>query len=81
MRWRKELSSLRFPHIKLSWLYRVMTRKIYVNVTVRLIIRADEDQNIDEVLENMDYNFTASESDNADIEDTEITDWELVDVS
>jgi len=58
-----------------------MTRKIYVNVTVRLIIRADEDQNIDEVLENMDYNFTASESDNADIEDTEITDWELVDVS
>lgn len=58
-----------------------MARKIYVNVTVRLIIRADEDQNIDEVLENMDYNFTASESDNADIEDTEITDWELVDVS
>jgi len=58
-----------------------MARKIYVNVTVRLIIRADEAQNIDEVLENMDYNFTASESDNADIEDTEITDWELVDVS
>ena len=58
-----------------------MARKIYVNVTVRLIIRADEDQNIDEVLENMDYKFTASESDNADIEDTEITDWELVDVS
>ncbi|WP_291395323.1 hypothetical protein [Acinetobacter sp.] len=56
-----------------------MARKIYVNVTVRLIIRADEDQNIDEVLENMDYNFTASESDDADIEDTEITDWELVD--
>jgi hypothetical protein len=27
----------------------------------------------------MDYNFTASESDNADIEDTEITDWEVVD--
>ena len=58
-----------------------MARKIYVNVTVRLIIRADEDQNIDEVLENMDYKFTASESDNADIEDTEITDWEVVDVS
>jgi len=58
-----------------------MARKVYVNVTVRLIIRTDEDQNIDEVLENMDYNFTASESDDADIEGTEITDWELVDVS
>lgn len=58
-----------------------MARKVYVNVTVHLTIRADEGQSIDEVLENMDYNFTASESDNADIEDTEITDWELVDVS
>jgi len=47
-----------------------MARKVYVNVTVRLIIRTDEDQNIDEVLENMDYNFTASESDDADIEGT-----------
>ena len=56
-------------------------RKMYIDVTVRLIIRADEDQNIDEVLENMDYNFTASTSDNADIEGTEITGWELVDVS
>ena len=58
-----------------------MARKVYVNVTVRLIIRADEGQSIDEVLQNMDYNFTASESDDADIEDTEITDWELVYVS
>ncbi len=58
-----------------------MARKVYVNVTVRLIIRADEGQSIDEVLENMDYNFKASESDDADIEDTEISDWELVDVS
>jgi len=56
-------------------------RKVYVNVTVRLIIRADEDQSIDEVIDNMDCNFTASKNDNADIEDTEITNWELVDVS
>lgn len=58
-----------------------MARKIYINVTVRLIIRADEDQNIDEVLENMDYNFAASNDVDADIEDTEIKSWELVDVS
>lgn len=53
-------------------------RKVYVTVTTRLIIRADEDQNIDEVLENMDYNFT-SLSDGAVIEYSEITDWEIQD--
>lgn len=56
-----------------------MERKSYVKVTVRLIIRADEEQDIEEVLQNMDYNFTASTSDDADIESTEITDWEVID--
>lgn len=55
-----------------------MARKVYVNVTTRLIIRADEGQSIDEVLENMDYSFT-SQSSGADIEDTEITNWEVTD--
>ena len=55
-----------------------MSRKVYVNVTARLIIRANDDQNIEDVLENMDYSFT-SQSDGADIEDTEITDWEITD--
>ena len=53
-------------------------RKVYVNVTTRLIIRADDEQPIDEVLENMDYSFV-SQSDGADIEDTEIQDWEVKD--
>lgn len=57
-----------------------MARKAYVDVTVRLIIRAEEGQDIDEVLTNMDYNFT-SNSDDAEIEDTEITEWDVVDVS
>lgn len=52
-------------------------QKVYVEVTTRLIIRADEGQSITEVLENMDYSFTASDSTNADIEDTEIKDWEI----
>lgn len=56
-----------------------MARKAYIDVTVRLTIRADDDQSIDEVLQEMDYNFTASPGTNADIEDTEITDWEVVD--
>ena len=55
-----------------------MSRKVYVNVTARLIIRANDDQNIEDVLENMDYSFT-SQSDGADIEDTEITDWKITD--
>ena len=55
-----------------------MDRKVYVNLTTRLIFRVDEGQSIYEVLENMDYSFT-SDSDNADILETEILDWEVVD--
>ena len=55
-----------------------MDRKVYVNVTTRLIFRVDEGQSIYEVLENMGYSFT-SDSDNADILETEILDWEVVD--
>ena len=53
-------------------------RKVYVDVTVRLIIRADEGVDVNGVLENMDYNFT-SQSDGANIEDTEIQDWVITD--
>ncbi len=53
-----------------------MSRKVYVNVTTRLIIHADEGTDIENVLENMDYSFTSNNS-NANIEETEITDWEI----
>ena len=53
-------------------------RKVYVDVTVRLIIRADEGVEINGVLETMDYNFT-SQSDGANIEYTEIQDWVITD--
>jgi hypothetical protein len=56
-----------------------MDRKVYVNVTTRLIIRASEGEDIAQVLANMDYSFIASGFDNADIEETEIIDWEIVD--
>jgi hypothetical protein len=54
-------------------------RKVYVNVTARLIIQADDGQDIEQVLSNMDYGFTASELDDADIVDSELTDWEVTD--
>lgn len=53
-------------------------RKVYVTVTTRLIIRADEGTDVNEVLENMDYDFT-SQTDGAEIEDTEIRDWDITD--
>jgi len=57
---------------------RNMARKIYVTVTTRLIINADDDQNISDVLSEMDYDFT-SNTDGADIVDTEILNWEVTD--
>ena len=53
-------------------------RKVYVNVTARLNIRVDEGVDINEVLDEMDYDFT-SQTDGADIEDTDITDWGITD--
>jgi len=55
-----------------------MSRKVYVNVTTRLIIRADEGVDIDEVLSEMDYSFTSTtrgaEIEETDIQNTEVTD-------
>ena len=55
-----------------------MARKVYVNVSVRLIIEVEEGIEIDEVISEMDYNFT-SNTDDADITDTEIREHEIVD--
>ena len=55
-----------------------MSRKVYVNVTTRLIISLDEDTEVSEVIENLDYNFD-SQTDTADILDTEILEHEVID--
>lgn len=56
-----------------------MSRKVYVNVTVRLIIDMDEDApDVSEVISEMDYSFTSGH-DAAEIVDTEIRDHEVVD--
>jgi len=47
-------------------------------VITRLIIDMDEGIEVDEVLENMDYDFTSS-TDGAEIVDTEIMEWEVTD--
>ena len=54
-------------------------RKVFVNVIVRLIITADESEDINDILSEMDYHFSASESHGAEIVDSEITEWEITD--
>ena len=53
-------------------------RKVYIDVKVKLIIYADEGIDIDEVIQEMDYNFT-SDTEGADIDYTEIMDYEITD--
>jgi len=55
-------------------------KKYSVNVTVRLIILANDEEAINESLENMEYNFdnTCEES---SLEGMEITDWEIANSS
>jgi len=55
-----------------------MDRKIYVEVKVKLIIRADEGVEVGEIIDEMDYNFTDG-TDKAQIEDTEILGYEVTD--
>ena len=54
-----------------------MSKKVYVTVETRLIIRCNDDTDVNGLLENMDYNFTSMSYD-AEIE-TEIKGWEITD--
>jgi len=57
-----------------------MSKKVTVDVTVRMTIVANDDANISEIIDDMDYEFTLN-SDEVDLTDTEITNQELIDVS
>jgi len=53
-----------------------MARKVYVTVKTRLIIEIEEGISIDNVIEEMDYEFI-SNTENADITDSEIIEHEI----
>lgn len=53
-------------------------RKVFVDVTVRLVINADEGVDISNVVDEADYSFTSNNT-GADIVDTEILSQEIVD--
>lgn len=57
-----------------------MSRKVYVKLEVNLIILVDDDTQVADVIDNMDYNFTASYDDNATITDSEVIDFQITDV-
>jgi hypothetical protein len=53
-------------------------RKVYVNVTVRLIMRVDEGVDVTNVLDEMTYAFDLNNS-GATLEDSELKDYEITD--
>ncbi len=55
-----------------------MARKVYVDLKVRVIINADEGVDIEDVINEADFEF-ASQTDGADIIGSLITDWDIVD--
>ena len=55
-----------------------MARKVYVTVKTRLIVEIEEGISVSEVIQEMDYNFD-SQTEGADIVDTEIRGFEITD--
>ena len=58
-------------------------RKVYVELKVKLIINADDGVDIGDVINELDYSFEVPPESaidmSADIEDTEILDYEITD--
>lgn len=53
-------------------------RKVHVELRVKLILNMDEDISVSEVLDELDYNFSDTTT-KAEVEDTEIQDYEVID--
>ena len=52
-------------------------RKICVDVTVRLIIKADENAELSDIIDDLDYDFNSINS-RADVVDMWISDYETI---
>ena len=53
-------------------------RTVFIELKVKLVIKANEDAVISDIIDEMDYNFTDTTT-TADIEDSEILDFDIVD--
>ena len=54
-------------------------RKVYVEVTLRLILRVNDGVDVSEILDDMDFTPVNEHKAEADIEDTEVLDYEIKD--
>lgn len=54
-------------------------RKVYVEVTLRLILRVNDGVDVSEILDDMDFTPVNERKAEADIEDTEVLDYEIKD--
>jgi hypothetical protein len=55
-----------------------MARKVYVEVKTRLVINLEDDETVENVIQEMDYDFSYSPDDAENrIVDTEILDYEV----
>ena len=55
-----------------------MARKAFIEVKVKLVVNLDEGIEVSKFMEEVDYNFTSTLIE-ADVEDTEILDYEVTD--
>ena len=53
-------------------------RKVEVEIKIKAIINVDDDIEVSEIIDELDYNFTDTTT-KATVEDTEIIDYEVVD--
>lgn len=53
-------------------------RKVYVTLTVKLIMTVDEGVEVSDVINELDYNFSDTTG-NADVQDTTIENFEITD--
>ena len=52
--------------------------KVYVEVKIKLVMNVNSSSDVSEIINEMDYNFVDNTGD-ADIVDTEMLDYEIVD--
>ena len=53
-------------------------RKVYVDIKSRIIVNMDDGVDLNDVISEMNYNFVSG-TEGADIEDSEIVDYEVTD--
>lgn len=55
-------------------------RKVYINITCRVILRVNEGVSLHDVIDEMNYDFSIADHSNtqAEIEDTQMLAWDII---